>query len=109
MTLLLVVALVGLNFEAKVCRALFSSPPLLPFSFLPFPSVLPSSSPPPIFPFFPYPAPPSLLPDFFPPQLQVVLLIILLVAILDFLVGTFISRGTGSEAKDRGFTGYNRE
>lgn len=35
------------------------------------------------------------------------LLIILLVAIADFLIGTFIPRDEMSEDRDRGFTGYS--
>lgn len=39
--------------------------------------------------------------------MQLVLLVILLIAIVDFLIGTFIPRGTGTVEKDRGFTGYS--
>lgn len=41
-----------------------------------------------------------------PLQVQVVLLIILLIAITDFFIGSFISRSADSETHLRGFTGY---
>jgi hypothetical protein len=36
-----------------------------------------------------------------------VLLVILLIAIADFLIGTFIPRGFNSQDRDRGFMGYS--
>ena len=35
------------------------------------------------------------------------LLVILLIAIADFLIGTFIPRGFDSQDRDRGFMGYS--
>ena len=40
-------------------------------------------------------------------QVQLVLLVILIIAIADFLIGTFIPRGANSEDVYRGFTGYS--
>ena len=40
-------------------------------------------------------------------QVQLVLLVILLIAIADFLIGTFIPRGFDSQDRDRGFMGYS--
>ena len=41
-------------------------------------------------------------------QVQIILLIILLVAIADFLIGTFLPRAADSQASLRGVTGYRR-
>lgn len=40
-------------------------------------------------------------------QVQLVLLVILLIAIADFLIGTFIPRNFDSQDRDRGFMGYS--
>ena len=47
--------------------------------------------------------------DFLPPrpQIQIALLFILLVAIADVVIGSFIPRPAGDRDIDRGFTGYS--
>ncbi len=42
-------------------------------------------------------------------QIQIVLLVILLVAITNFVIGTFLYRGPDSQETQRGFTGYSGE
>ena len=95
---LFLVALIGLDWEAKV-----SLPPLPPSFSL---SLCRS-----LFPSLPLSLHPSLYEDHVlcHPwlQVQLVLLVILLIAIADFLIGTFIPRGFDSQDRDRGFMGYS--